>query len=275
MSNPNEFETKWPEMNKALEIAGPLTRGKFGLIGGITNSYKTGLLKELFYQMCTGKSAAPVSPQRTPKILYITADESDTSMVEGFIDFARIQNDLTRSNGDRDLAEDDLEFLRNTLNEKGYETELLLMPSTPPQTVDDLCGLINDFITDESEVHAVFIDGLDKFNQEPLSDHVVALKTLKAYAAKQNILLVGTHQLSFKSMADRREGFTGIELLKLAYGHSHWAFGGEQIANLVDVEIFVDLHRQNPTVAILCGSHNQGIDVPSDDCLFTITFPHW
>lgn len=273
MSNPNEFQTVWPELNKALALSGPLTRGKFGLIGGFTHGYKTGLLTDLFYQMCTGKTAVPTSPQRTPKIMYITVDEPDSLLMKRLINYAYVQNNLPRLTEERDLERDDIEFLTQTLNERGYDAGMFVLPPSEPMTVGNLISIISGQITEDSEVHAVFVDGLDQLNREPASDHASALEALQAFVSKENILLMGTHQLSVQAMVHRREGHTGHELLNLLYRDTLWVSGGERIANLVDVEILMYLHMDHPKVDILCGSHKQGMSVLPDDGHLTISIP--
>lgn len=271
MTNP--YQTQWPELNAALDASVPLTRGTLGLIGGVTHSYKTTLLTSFFYHICTTNKPVISESKKTPKVLYITTEESAGHLVERLMDYACVQRDLPRPTPDRDLEHDDLEFLTSVLNEQGYETEVLILPPNFPRTVGNLCSVIAGYNTDETEVHAVFVDGVDTLDVLSDDDHVLALQSLKSYVRKENILLLGTHLLATAEIQDKLESLPGREFLKKAYDGSYWSSGGEQLAHVVDLEIMIDRHIHDSGMDILCGSHKYSLTALPDNCLITIERP--
>ncbi|MAP22955.1 MAG: hypothetical protein CL582_18680, partial [Alteromonadaceae bacterium] len=223
------FISGWKAVNRLFGPTGRLVRGKFGLIGGLTHNYKTGLLVDLFTDFCTLNKPDDVDGGSKPLNIYYSTETTPSQL------FCEIYESMTNlSSKSVDITEIEGTVVRE-LARAGFNYEIVTVDPTRFSSAD-LINSLQGYIEAGYDVCSVFFDNvaLTRKRGETLDS---ALRSLKDFMSKSNILFIGTHGLSQKSMTIKRNGQANF-LGEIA-DEDPWD-EGNQIPHICDIEIFVD-----------------------------------
>lgn len=223
------LRTGWQAMNRLFGPVGGMERGKFAMIGGLYNNYKTGLLYDLFAQFCTLNEADESEGLKPLNILFTT--ETLPSVIYGF---------LYESLTSRSSKEVTLNEIEATVNEKlsegDFDFKIIHVDPFKFKSVD-LTVKLQSFIDEGYDIHSVCFDMFMFLNNPDKSPHAT-LHYLKNYMADKNILFVSTEGVTQEAMALCRDNKP--DALKIIADGNYWQYSN-QIPHIVDYEIFVNI----------------------------------
>lgn len=223
------FISGWKAVNRLFGPTGRLVRGKFGLIGGLTHNYKTGLLVGLFTDFCTLNKPDDVDGGSKPLNIYYSTETPPSQL---FCDIYESMTNLLSKSVDIDEIEG---TVVRELARAGFNYEIVTVDPTRFSSAD-LINSLQGYIEAGYDVCSVFFDNV-AFTRKRGETLDSALRTLKDFMSKSNILFVGTHGLSQKSMTIKRDG--QVNFLEEIADEDPWD-EGNQIPHICDIEIFVD-----------------------------------
>lgn len=242
------FRTPWSELNDIATGDIALQRGKTVLIEGLTHSYKTGMLLDLYIALCTLN--APEETSKKPTILLINGETSATSWLTRIYDTLKREETGGQVPTDTPSPADMVDYVNTRLQVgTGWTVSMLTMP-TGKWSAQTFCDYLDEYAASGHDLQAVLLDGMESLSYAAIKDsnRLEDLKILRAHMASRRILFVATRRLPVASMEVRRSGVVGEDLLDRAFDMTRRT-GGEY----ADAELMVALDRGNEKYDILIG----------------------
>lgn len=249
------FRTAWSELNDLATGDIALQRGNTVLIEGLTHSYKSGMLLDLYLAICTLN--VPEDTSSKPTVLLINGETSPSSWLTRIYDILKLEE----TGGQVPIAGtpvvEMIGYVNKKLQANGWNAAIITIP-VAKWSAQDFCEHLDEYAASGHDLQVVLFDSMESLSYETFedSDRLDALKTLQAYMASRNILFVATRQLPLAAMQARRSGVVGEDLLDEVFDMTRRNGG-----MIVDAELMVDVTRGDEKYDLLIGygSHRHNV----------------
>lgn len=252
LSTEGLIKTGYKGINEATGYNG-IPRGSFVNITGLTNNYKTGLLIDIFRQLCMYNKPYLFDKTKKPLIVRISFENQLSQ------DIPKLYEDL-KANVDNeavDILETDsneaAKYIKEKLSSSGYSFKMVAIdPSS--YTPNDLINYLQSLIDEGYEVHAAIIDYIEiiaKNDRTVREDMAVtnAIESIRTFCFPRGITIFNGHQYNTISKTIKAENGSYQFLQRVRDGGYH--MNCRALDTKVDLEIGIDIYKNEDTSWLL------------------------
>lgn len=158
------MQTGWKQLNKMLQ--GGFLRGEQAIVCALQHNYKSGFTQSLVMQLARYNKPYMLDKTKKPAIMYISLEDELPNVLRFMYRYLYYnENKKLPENTEDDLSlksgEEIKEYVMSRLGINGYEV-ILLRADPALWTYQDIISIVNKYIANGYEIHALVIDYLAK-----------------------------------------------------------------------------------------------------------------
>ncbi len=270
-SNDGILRTGWQGVNKMTGDHGGLRRGDMVLIGALQHNYKSGMTLNLGKQIALYNQPYMLDVKKKPLIIYLSLENNTQDTILSI--YKNLMENETKTPCDITMVTPDeaAAYVYARLSINGYHFKLLRRdPSN--FTYTDLFTMVDQYIADGYEVHALLIDYLAMMSRAGCSGGNDAqqirdlFRRVRNYTNPKLITCVTPHQLSPDAKQLLRNGTPS---LVKAVANKGYYDSCKAIDQEVDLEIAIHIEKPGDGFSYLTmmrGKHRRsGMITPERD----------
>lgn len=277
------LKTGWKQLNKMID--GGFYKGETTMMCALQHNYKSGFTQSLVMQVARHNKPRMKDPEKKPAIMYISLEDDIEKILKFMYRYLFYNENKELPDGtDQDLTmltpDQIREYINTRVGRTGYEV-ILLRADPALWSYHDIISTINRYEANGYEVHALFIDYINKLptigcenNGVPGNAIRDLWNRLRNVCSARRIALCSPCQLSTEAKILTRNGVSDLNFVKEIAGKGYLE-GSKQIDQVVDLEIYLHKAKLNrkPVLTVQRGKHRGHPILPEDALYFILPFP--